>query len=165
MMRLLSAALLALWLSGCGGAFAAAMDRGDLAASEGRWDIAADAYERATRLDPDDEEARSKLENARREQARARVAKAQALLDAGKAEEAMQPFFDAMRLDKRSLEAQRGYEAARTEVLARAERAGAAGDHKEAYRLARHVLLFEPAGTLNTGDVRNERTVERPERI
>lgn len=28
-----------------------------------------------------------------------------------------------------------------------------------------HVLLFEPAGTLNTGNVRDERTVERPERI
>ncbi len=27
------------------------------------------------------------------------------------------------------------------------------------------VLLFEPASTLNTGNVRNERTVERPERI
>ena len=28
-----------------------------------------------------------------------------------------------------------------------------------------HVLLFEPAGTLNTGDVRDERTVHEPERI
>jgi GrpB-like predicted nucleotidyltransferase (UPF0157 family)/mannose-6-phosphate isomerase-like protein (cupin superfamily) len=28
-----------------------------------------------------------------------------------------------------------------------------------------HVLLFEPAGTLNTGDVRDERTVEDPKRI
>jgi mannose-6-phosphate isomerase-like protein (cupin superfamily) len=28
-----------------------------------------------------------------------------------------------------------------------------------------HVLLFEPASTLNTGNVRNERTVERLERI
>jgi mannose-6-phosphate isomerase-like protein (cupin superfamily) len=27
------------------------------------------------------------------------------------------------------------------------------------------VLLFEPAGTLNTGDVRDARTVDRPERI
>jgi mannose-6-phosphate isomerase-like protein (cupin superfamily) len=27
-----------------------------------------------------------------------------------------------------------------------------------------HLLLFEPAGTLNTGNVRNELTVERPER-
>lgn len=28
-----------------------------------------------------------------------------------------------------------------------------------------HVLLFEPASTLNTGNVRDERTVGRPERI
>ena len=28
-----------------------------------------------------------------------------------------------------------------------------------------HVLLFEPAGTLNTGNVRNARTVEYPQRI
>lgn len=28
-----------------------------------------------------------------------------------------------------------------------------------------HLLLFEPASTLNTGNVRNERTVERPARI
>ena len=28
-----------------------------------------------------------------------------------------------------------------------------------------HVLLFEPAGTLNTGDMEDERTVEEPERI
>ena len=28
-----------------------------------------------------------------------------------------------------------------------------------------HVLLFEPASTLNTGDVRNEKTVENLERI
>jgi mannose-6-phosphate isomerase-like protein (cupin superfamily) len=28
-----------------------------------------------------------------------------------------------------------------------------------------HVLLFEPASTLNTGDVRDQRTVVMPERI
>lgn len=28
-----------------------------------------------------------------------------------------------------------------------------------------HVLLFEPAGTLNTGNVRDARTVENPERL
>ena len=28
-----------------------------------------------------------------------------------------------------------------------------------------HVLLFEPAATLNTGDVRNERTVDQLERL
>jgi len=28
-----------------------------------------------------------------------------------------------------------------------------------------HVLLFEPAATLNTGNVRNERTVQQPHRL
>ena len=28
-----------------------------------------------------------------------------------------------------------------------------------------HVLLFEPAGTLNTGNVRNERTIDAPKRL
>ncbi|MCA9256759.1 MAG: cupin domain-containing protein [Phycisphaerales bacterium] len=28
-----------------------------------------------------------------------------------------------------------------------------------------HVMLFEPAGTLNTGDVDNERTVREPKRL
>lgn len=28
-----------------------------------------------------------------------------------------------------------------------------------------HLLLFEPASTLNTGNVRNERTVEHPQKI
>lgn len=28
-----------------------------------------------------------------------------------------------------------------------------------------HVLLFEPSGTLNTGNVRDARTVENPERL
>jgi len=28
-----------------------------------------------------------------------------------------------------------------------------------------HLLLFEPASTLNTGNMRNERTIEHPEHI
>lgn len=28
-----------------------------------------------------------------------------------------------------------------------------------------HLLMFEPSSTLNTGNVRNERTVEKPQRI
>jgi mannose-6-phosphate isomerase-like protein (cupin superfamily) len=38
-------------------------------------------------------------------------------------------------------------------------------EHKPVAAGEVHVLLFEPASTLNTGDVRNERTVESPERI
>ena len=38
-------------------------------------------------------------------------------------------------------------------------------EHKPVGENEVHVLLFEPAGTLNTGNVRNERTVEHPGQI
>lgn len=38
-------------------------------------------------------------------------------------------------------------------------------EHKPSAQGEAHVLLFEPSGTLNTGDVRDERTAEEPERI
>jgi mannose-6-phosphate isomerase-like protein (cupin superfamily) len=38
-------------------------------------------------------------------------------------------------------------------------------EHKPEAAEEVHVLLFEPASTLNTGDVRSERTVLLPERI
>ena len=38
-------------------------------------------------------------------------------------------------------------------------------EHQPIARGECHVLLFEPAGTLNTGDVREARTVDRPASI
>ncbi len=38
-------------------------------------------------------------------------------------------------------------------------------EHRPVADREAEVLLFEPASTLNTGNVRNERTVEQPERI
>lgn len=38
-------------------------------------------------------------------------------------------------------------------------------DHKPVAREETHVLLLEPASTLNTGNVRDDRTVEAPERL
>jgi len=38
-------------------------------------------------------------------------------------------------------------------------------EHKPVAENEVHVLLFEPAGTLNTGNVRNDRTLEDLERI
>ncbi len=38
-------------------------------------------------------------------------------------------------------------------------------EHRPVAKEEVHLLLFEPEGTLNTGDVRNERTVEMPELI
>ena len=38
-------------------------------------------------------------------------------------------------------------------------------EHRPVAEREVHVLLFEPAGTVNTGELRNERTVDEPERI
>ena len=38
-------------------------------------------------------------------------------------------------------------------------------EHKPVAQKEAHILLFEPRATLNTGNVRNERTVETPEVI
>ena len=38
-------------------------------------------------------------------------------------------------------------------------------EHRPVAEEEAHVLLFEPASTLNTGNVRNERTLERLERV
>ena len=38
-------------------------------------------------------------------------------------------------------------------------------EHRPVAEEEAHVLLFEPASTLNTGNLRNERTVGQPERI
>lgn len=38
-------------------------------------------------------------------------------------------------------------------------------EHKPVAEQEVHVLLLEPASTLNTGNVRSERTVDRPERL
>ena len=38
-------------------------------------------------------------------------------------------------------------------------------EHKPSAPTGAHVLLFEPAATLNTGNVRNERTVENLARL
>lgn len=38
-------------------------------------------------------------------------------------------------------------------------------EHRPVAEEETHILMFEPAGTLNTGNVRNQRTRERPERL
>jgi len=38
-------------------------------------------------------------------------------------------------------------------------------EHRPAAKDEVHVLLFEPATTLNTGNIENERTVKNPERL
>jgi mannose-6-phosphate isomerase-like protein (cupin superfamily) len=38
-------------------------------------------------------------------------------------------------------------------------------EHRPVAEVEAQVMLFEPASTLNTGNVRNERTIDAPERI
>ena len=38
-------------------------------------------------------------------------------------------------------------------------------EHRPISRTECHILLFEPISTLNTGNIRNERTVTEPERL
>jgi len=38
-------------------------------------------------------------------------------------------------------------------------------EHRTAAKEEAHVLIFAPAESVNTGNVRNERTVEGPERL
>jgi len=38
-------------------------------------------------------------------------------------------------------------------------------EHKPVAEAEAHILMFEPAGTLNTGDVRDEHTIDEVERI
>ena len=133
-----------LFVLGCRSAFGDALERGDQMAALGRWDEAAAAYERAVSLEPGDEEANLKLKNAKRQQAQARVEKGNELLKAGKARDALVPFSEAVQLDRESAAAREGLERAKLEVVRQAEEAMGAARFKDAFDLARAVLLVEP---------------------
>jgi tetratricopeptide (TPR) repeat protein len=138
------ALVLALSIAGCTSAFRRAMDQGDAFAKAGRWDDAVTAYEEAVRLDPEDEDAKKKLAEARSGAAADRVKEGQALMAAGDPVGAMRPFHEAMGLDPKSAPAKQGYAEARAATLAKAEQALAAEDPKQAVRLARAVLELDP---------------------
>jgi len=130
---------------GCNSAFRDAMRSGDELAMRGDWDRAAAAYEEATRLDPDDEDARAMLRGARMQQSAIRVVRGYQLLRAGNARDALAPFVEAVRFDPLSPYARQGLEEAKAKVLSDASLALADGRFKEAYDLARTYLLVDPA--------------------
>lgn len=142
---LLCISALAVTLLACNTAFREAMHRGDDFAKRGQWDEAALAYEEARGHDPDDDEARLKLVFARRQQAAVRVARGRVLMKSGDARGALVPFAEAVRLDPHSLDARRGLDAAKREVLAQAHRALDAGQFKESYSLVRAYLIVDPS--------------------
>lgn len=116
-----AALVLSLATSGCAVAYKRALERGDALAQAGDWDAAAASYEEANRLEPDREEARSRLRGARHRQAARRIGASRALLAQGKLVEAVIAASDAARLDPHNQEARAAYFDARGRALARAE--------------------------------------------
>lgn len=136
---------IALLVAGCSSLFSRSIDRGDELAALGRWDDAASQYERATRLDPEDADARAKLAEARRHQASERVARGEDLLAHGKPREALRPFLEATRLDPSSRPARDALERARALSVQEARRELDAGNTRQALLEAREILAVLPA--------------------
>ncbi|NUP11618.1 MAG: hypothetical protein HOW73_36695, partial [Polyangiaceae bacterium] len=141
--RALAGATIVLLIA-CNSALRDAIRRGDELAAAGEWDKAALAYAEATSIDPDDDEAAEKLVQAKREQAKIRVARGNELLRAGDARGALGPFSDAVRLDPRNMEAKHGLAKAKRAVLDKAQRELEDGHYRASYDLIRAFLLVDP---------------------
>lgn len=143
-LRGLAAALIGCVALGCGGAYADAIARGDQFAASGMWDEAAAAYEEAKRIDPADPEASIKLAEARRAQAKDRLARAQALEQRGDLAAALALVQDAVRLDSTNTEVQRALSRVNDAVLDRAEQLVGQGKERDAFELTTLVLQGSP---------------------
>ncbi|MFO0550485.1 MAG: hypothetical protein U0271_18970 [Polyangiaceae bacterium] len=133
--------------AGCTSAYRKAMDRGDSFARSGRWDEAAAAYEEATNLEPEEQEARLALREARRQQSVMRTKLGYDLLAQGRPRDALDPFKDAIRFDPMNTRAQSGLAEAKREVLALARSSLAQGQNRQAYELAHAVVAIDPTST------------------
>ncbi|UQA63094.1 tetratricopeptide repeat protein [Polyangium aurulentum] len=141
----LTAALaLSLVTSGCAVAYKRALERGDALAQAGDWDAAAASYEQASRLEPDRDEARSRLRAARQRQAARRVGTSRALIEQGKLAEAVPAACEAARLDPHSQEVRGAYFDARGRALAKAEALLAEDKPQDALALTGAVRQCDP---------------------
>ncbi|HVK69066.1 MAG TPA: tetratricopeptide repeat protein [Polyangium sp.] len=142
---LLLAVTLALSAAGCGRAYKRAMERGDAYARAGDWDAAAAEYERATRIDPDEELALQKLTSARRKQSEGRTAESREALGRGEFEKALFLARDAVAFDPVNQEARRTYVETRAAVFKRAEELLASDHDDAALSLARAARRCDPS--------------------
>ncbi|WP_282416815.1 tetratricopeptide repeat protein [Polyangium sp. 15x6] len=141
---LLLAVSLALSAAGCGRAYKHALERGDAFARAGNWDAAAAEYERATRIDPDEQEAQRRLANARRKQSEARTVESREALSRGELEKALFLARDAVAFEPVNQDARRAYVEARAAVFKRAEELLASGHDDAALALARAARQCDP---------------------
>lgn len=129
---------------GCGGAYGAAIARGDDFAKAGLWDKAAAEYEAAMRLDPSEPEAQIKLKEARRKMSGERLSKGRALMARGEIAAGLAAIQEAAKLDADSVEAQKALTDANAQALARAEELLGADEGRKALELTALVLKGSP---------------------
>ncbi len=138
--RFLAVLLFAMALISCGGAYAEAISRGDKFAEAGQWDEAAAAYEKATKIDPEDPEARIKLKEVRTRQAAERLQRAAALEQRGELAKALALIQEAVRLDPEGTDGQRALTRVTEAVLDKANKLFEDGKLRKAFTLTTLVL-------------------------
>jgi len=131
-------------LGGCGGAYSAAIARGDQFAAAGLWDQAAAAYAEAQGLDPTEPEAGIKLEQARKRQSGERLLAAKGLMARGEIEKGLVIVQEAAELDPKSTAAQAALVDANAEAASQAEEMLRNGDGQKALALITLVLKGSP---------------------
>jgi tetratricopeptide (TPR) repeat protein len=129
---------------GCGGAFGKALKRGDELAQRGQWDLAAQQYEQALEIKPNDPTAIAKLAEVRRRQAVERVAKARVLLGQGDLSGALTLVQEAARFDPNNADARALLAEVNGRVLDKAEQLLAADEDHKALELSMLVLKGAP---------------------
>jgi len=134
----------ALTLGACGGVASKSLSRGDQYAEAGQWDDAARAYEEALKLDPENEEAKLKLRQARSKQAGERLARAEALEARGELIAALQLLQKSVSLDSDNAKSQQALTRVSNAAVTRAESLKASGKLREAFELVAAVLLSSP---------------------
>jgi len=131
-------------LGGCGGAYGAAISRGDKFAAAGMWDDAAKAYTEAKRIDPTETEARVKLEKARRHQSDKRISAGKSLMARGEIEKGLVALQNASTIDPNNPEAQAALSDANDEAVGIAEKMAGKGEGQKAIDLLALVLKGSP---------------------
>lgn len=125
-----------IFLAGCGGVYADALERGDAFAAAGRWDDAAAAYERAVRAAPSEPEAAARLASARKSQAALRVAWSRWYVQQGAHASALAAAADAVRLAPGDAAPRHALAAAAAAAATQGDALLAAGRSREALELA-----------------------------
>lgn len=137
--------LLLLVITGCGGAYGEAIERGDKYAAAGQLDAAAAEYERAVAMKPDKPDAKIKLQHIRQRQAYQHVKRARALEDRGELAQALAVVHEAAALRPDDTFVQEEVTRLSDAVLTRAEERMAGDDPRAAFSLTTLVLKGAPS--------------------